>query len=74
METDLYLELAPRGLLHWRRCARCGEPLSDDGSRRRGFDPGCVVWAQAHPVEARHVRAKGIAHDRAVLSRTRVPA
>ena len=74
METDLYLELAPRGLLHWRRCARCGERLHDDGSRRRGFDAACVAWAQAHPLEARHVRAKGIAHDRAALSAARTLA
>jgi len=68
METDLYLELAPGGLLRWRRCARCGESLGDDGSRRRGFDASCVSWAQAHPVEARRVRAKGVAHDRVALS------
>ena len=72
METDLYLELAPGGLLRWRRCALCGEPLADDGSRRRGFDPACVPWAQTHPAEARRVRAKGIAHDRAALSAARM--
>jgi hypothetical protein len=74
METDLYLELAPRGLLHWRRCARCGEPLDDDRSRRSGFDAACVAWARAHPVEARRARARGIAHDRALLSAARVLA
>ena len=74
METDLYLELAPRGLLHWRRCARCGEPLDDDGSRRRGFDAACVAWARTHPVEARRARAKSIAHDRVALSTLRALA
>jgi hypothetical protein len=67
METDLYLELAPGGVLQWRRCALCGGPLDDDGSRRRGFDRGCVRWARTHPVEARQARSKGIAHDRAAL-------
>lgn len=67
METDLYLELAPGGVLRWRRCAPCGETLADDGSRRRGFDPVCVTWAQRNPTEARRVRANGIAHDRVAL-------
>jgi hypothetical protein len=74
MESDLYLELAPGGLLRWRRCALCGGPLADDGSRRRGFDTACVTWAQAHPLEARRVRARGIARDRAALSALRSPA
>ncbi|HEX2102168.1 MAG TPA: hypothetical protein VHF51_00840 [Solirubrobacteraceae bacterium] len=74
METDLYLELAPGGLLRWRRCARCGSPLADDVSRRRGFDTACVGWAQQHPQEARRARAKGIAHDRAALSAMRLSA
>jgi len=74
METDLYLELAPGGLLRWRRCALCGGPLSDDGSRRRGFDTTCVAWAHTHPLEARRVRARGIAHDRAALSAARTLA
>jgi hypothetical protein len=67
VEIEPYLELAPGGVLRWRRCALCGEPLDDDGSRRRGFDTGCAGWAQTHPAEARRARARGIAHDRVAL-------
>jgi hypothetical protein len=67
MKPDAYLELGPDGLLRWRRCARCGEPLADDGSRRRGFDSACVSWARERPEDARRARARAIAHDRAAL-------
>jgi hypothetical protein len=68
MQTDRYLELGPRGVLRWRRCAQCGGTLADDSSRRRGFDAACAVWAHAHPTEARHVRAVRIASDRESLA------
>jgi hypothetical protein len=68
METDLFLELTPGGVLRWRRCARCGEPLDDDSARRHGFDSICLRWAGADPQRARRTRAKRIADDRVALA------
>jgi hypothetical protein len=58
-----YLRLED-GALGWQRCARCGAPLHDEPSKRRGFDAACAKWARAHPTAARRARTEAIAHDR----------